>query len=81
VASWLRDFTSLPIGVYPNNGRYDMYRWRWEHTVSPDELAEHARGYRAEGFAIMGGCCGVRPEHIAAIALAVRPAAARARAR
>ena len=42
VAPWLRDFTSVPIGVYPNNGRYDMYTWRWEHTVSPGELADHA---------------------------------------
>ena len=74
VAPWLRGFTSLPIGVYPNNGRYDMYTWRWEHTVSPDELADHARRYVAEGYVIVGGCCGVRPEHIAAIARAVKPA-------
>ena len=81
VAPWLRGFTSLPIGVYPNNGRYDMYHWRWEHTVSPDELADHARRYVAEGFAIVGGCCGTRPEHIAAITQAVKPAAAPSRGR
>jgi len=81
VAPWLRRFTSLPIGVYPNNGRYDMYTWRWEHTVSPDELADHARRYVAEGCAIVGGCCGVRPEHIAAIARAVKPAGAPSRGR
>ena len=81
VASWLRGFTSLPIGVYPNNGRYDMYTWRWEHTVSPDELAAHARRYVTEGYGIVGGCCGTRPEHIAAIARAVKPADKRARGR
>ena len=74
VAPWLRGFTSLPIGVYPNNGRYDMYTWRWEHTVSPGEMADHALRYVAEGYAIVGGCCGTRPEHIAAIARAVKPA-------
>jgi homocysteine S-methyltransferase len=79
VASWLRGFTSLPIGVYPNNGRYDMYTWRWEHTVSPTELADHARRYAAEGFAIVGGCCGTRPEHTAAIAGSVKPARAPSR--
>ncbi|MGQ0601597.1 MAG: homocysteine S-methyltransferase family protein [Anaerolineales bacterium] len=73
VAPWLRTFTTLPLGVYPNNGRYDMYKWEWEHTTTPEELAEHARGYVAEGMNIVGGCCGVRPEHIAAIAKAVKP--------
>jgi S-methylmethionine-dependent homocysteine/selenocysteine methylase len=64
----------LPIGVYPNNGRYDTYTWRWEHTVSPGEMADHALRYVAEGYAIVGGCCGIRPEHITAIAKAVKPA-------
>jgi homocysteine S-methyltransferase len=81
VALWLRRFTSLPIGVYPNNGRYDMYTWQWEHTVSPDELADHARRYVAEGFATVGGCCGVQPAHIAAVARAVKPAPTPARGR
>ncbi len=74
VAPWLRQFTQLPLGVYPNNGRYDMWRWRWEHTTTPAELAEHARQYAAEGMNIIGGCCGVRPEHIAAIAQALKGA-------
>ena len=72
VAPWLRQFTSLPLGVYPNNGRYDMWQWRWEHTITPDELAAHARHYVAEGMNIVGGCCGVRPAHIAAVAKAVK---------
>jgi S-methylmethionine-dependent homocysteine/selenocysteine methylase len=72
VAPWLRQFTALPLGVYPNNGRYDMWVWKWEHDHSADELAEHARGFAAEGMNIIGGCCGTRPEHIAAIARAVK---------
>lgn len=73
VAPWLRQFTTLPLGVYPNNGRYDMWKWEWQHTISPEELAEHARGYAAEGMSIIGGCCGVRPDHITAIANALKP--------
>lgn len=72
VAAWLREFTTLPLGVYPNNGRYDMWKWEWSHTISADEMAEHARGYAAEGMNIIGGCCGTRPEHIAAMAAAVK---------
>jgi methionine synthase I (cobalamin-dependent) len=37
-------------------------------------MADHALRYVAEGYAIVGGCCGTRPEHIAAIARAVKPA-------
>ena len=42
--------TSLPIGVYPNNGRYDMYTWRWEHTVSPGEMADDRPPLRRRGL-------------------------------
>jgi S-methylmethionine-dependent homocysteine/selenocysteine methylase len=68
VATWLRQFTTLPLGVYPNNGRYDQYEWRWEHTLTPEDFAEHAQAFAAEGMNIVGGCCGARPEHIAAMA-------------
>ncbi len=76
VAPWLRQFTSLPLGVYPNNGRYDQWVWRWEHDLTPEQFAEHARGYAAEGMNIIGGCCGTRPEHIAAAARELKPVAA-----
>jgi S-methylmethionine-dependent homocysteine/selenocysteine methylase len=76
VAPWLRQFTSLPLGVYPNNGRYDMWVWEWTHDLSPEEFAEHARGYAAEGMNIIGGCCGTRPAHIQAVAEALKPVAA-----
>lgn len=76
VAGWLRQFTTLPLGVYPNNGRYDMWVWKWEHDHSAEELAEHARGFANEGMSIIGGCCGTRPEHIAAIVDALRGSSA-----
>jgi release factor glutamine methyltransferase len=34
--------------------------------VGPDDYAELALDWRAEGAQIVGGCCGVTPEHIAA---------------
>jgi S-methylmethionine-dependent homocysteine/selenocysteine methylase len=72
VAPWLRTFTSLPLGVYPNNGRYDMWVWEWRHDSTPEELAVHARRYADEGMNIIGGCCGVRPEHIRAMSDALK---------
>jgi S-methylmethionine-dependent homocysteine/selenocysteine methylase/SAM-dependent methyltransferase len=64
--SWLRDFTDLPLGVYPNLGYLSAAGWRDEPGVAGSEYAELALGWRDEGAQIIGGCCGVRPEHLLA---------------
>jgi S-methylmethionine-dependent homocysteine/selenocysteine methylase/SAM-dependent methyltransferase len=65
--SWLRDFTTLPLGVYPNLGDYGGREWRFDELVGPAEYATLARGWRDEGAQIIGGCCGVTPEHVRAL--------------
>ena len=64
--SWLRDFTDLPLGVYPNLGRYLDPGWKFDETIGPEDYARMARQWREEGAQIIGGCCGVTPEHMAA---------------
>jgi len=64
--SWLRDFTDLPLGVYPNLGYLSAAGWRHESGVGAQEYAELALRWREEGAQIVGGCCGVGPEQIAA---------------
>jgi S-methylmethionine-dependent homocysteine/selenocysteine methylase/SAM-dependent methyltransferase len=65
--AWLRDFTDLPLGVYPNLGYLSAAGWRHhEAGVRPEEYAELALRWREEGAQIVGGCCGVGPEQIAA---------------
>ena len=64
--SWLRDFTDLPLGVYPNLGYYTESGWASDDRIGGAEYAELAAGWREEGAQIIGGCCGVRPHHIAA---------------
>jgi S-methylmethionine-dependent homocysteine/selenocysteine methylase/SAM-dependent methyltransferase len=64
--SWLRDFTDLPLGVYPNLGYLSVAGWRQDTGIAEHEYAELALSWRAEGAQIIGGCCGVRPEHLAA---------------
>ena len=70
--SWLRDFTDMPLGVYPNLGYLSAAGWREEPGVEGNEYAELALEWRAEGAQIIGGCCGVRPEHLLAARLALR---------
>ncbi len=66
VVSYLRDFTDLTLGVYPNLGYYTSAGWRSETEIGGAEYAEMAVRWRAEGAQIIGGCCGTRPEHILA---------------
>ncbi|NIS31367.1 MAG: homocysteine S-methyltransferase family protein, partial [Actinobacteria bacterium] len=69
---WLRDFTDLPLGVYPNLGHYLDPGWRFDDAIGPAEYAALARAWREqEGAAIVGGCCGVTPEHMQAAVEAV----------
>jgi S-methylmethionine-dependent homocysteine/selenocysteine methylase len=71
LAASLRQHTRLPLGVYPNNGQYDMWQWRWEQVLTPDAFAAEAQAFAAEGMNIIGGCCGTRPEDIAAVTRAL----------
>jgi S-methylmethionine-dependent homocysteine/selenocysteine methylase len=63
---YLRDFTDLPLGVYPNLGYYTDEGWRFEPGVGSAEYAAMALRWREEGAQIIGGCCGVGPAHVAA---------------
>ena len=63
--SWLRDFTSMPLGVYPNLGMFTGREWSFDEEIGPEEYAALALEWRDEGAQIIGGCCGVTPAHIA----------------
>jgi S-methylmethionine-dependent homocysteine/selenocysteine methylase/SAM-dependent methyltransferase len=69
---WLRDFTDLPLGVYPNLGYYTDDGWSFDKTVDGEQYGELAAGWREEGAQIIGGCCGTRPEHVAGALQRVR---------
>ena len=62
MVAWLRDFTDLPLGVYPNLGYLSAGGWRGGGrqggTVSTRSW--HCAGGK-EGAQIVGGCCGVGP--------------------
>jgi homocysteine S-methyltransferase len=66
VVSWLGDFTDLPLGVYPNLGYLSRRGWSSDAEVGGAEYARMALAWCEEGAKIVGGCCGVGPEHIEA---------------
>jgi SAM-dependent methyltransferase len=69
---WLRDFTDLPLGVYPNLGYFTDDGWSFDKTVDGEQYGEMAARWRQEGAQIIGGCCGTRPEHVAGARARVR---------
>jgi S-methylmethionine-dependent homocysteine/selenocysteine methylase/SAM-dependent methyltransferase len=69
---WLRDFTDMPLGVYPNLGYFTDDGWSFDKTVDGEQYGELAATWRREGAQIIGGCCGTRPEHVAGARARVR---------
>jgi 5-methyltetrahydrofolate--homocysteine methyltransferase len=65
---------TLPLWVKPNAGLPRMVGDSAVYDVTPDLLGEAARGYVQAGARIVGGCCGSTPEHVRAIAEAIRRA-------
>ncbi len=67
----------LPFGAYANGfvgvdtlqpgGTVDALRARGD--LDPEAYADHALGWVAAGARIIGGCCEIGPDHIAALAL------------
>lgn len=59
----------LRFGAYGNVGHVDdTVGWTLTDAVTPAQYADAARGWRAQGASIIGGCCGTHPGHIRAIA-------------
>jgi homocysteine S-methyltransferase len=72
----IRAATALPIVVYPNSGEgWDAAARRWTGTGQGRVDATAVRRWRALGAGIIGGCCRVGPDQIAALGPAMNPAA------
>ncbi len=63
----VRQYRNGPVGVYPESGYFAMPNWQFVDVIEPDELARTAQGWVQSGVRMVGGCCGIGPEHIAAL--------------
>ena len=64
----VRNVFKGPLLAYPDSGYFTMPRWNFEDIIPPRELAEYAGQWVDRGVQILGGCCGLNPDHIAALA-------------
>jgi 5-methyltetrahydrofolate--homocysteine methyltransferase len=62
----------MPLIAKPNAGTPRLVEDDVVYDAGPEDIAAYARQFVDLGVRIVGGCCGSTPEHIAAIADAVR---------
>ncbi len=62
----------IPLWAKPNAGLPRLEGTRTLYDVTPEQMADFARKYTAQGAQVVGGCCGSTPEHVAAIARAAK---------
>jgi 5-methyltetrahydrofolate--homocysteine methyltransferase len=66
----LSDVAEVPVSLYPNAGLPNEFG---EYDDTPEHMAKLTREFAEAGFLnIVGGCCGTTPDHIRAIADAVK---------
>lgn len=69
----LRKSTELPIWFKPNAGSPGLdEQGKPVYSLKPEEMGAEVSSWLAEGASVVGGCCGTSPEHLAAIATAVK---------
>jgi homocysteine S-methyltransferase len=68
----LRGATSKPLSVQPNAGPPRDVDGRMMFLCTPDYLEKAARRFLEAGARLLGGCCGTTPDHVRALAKAVR---------
>ena len=57
-----------PVGVYPHVGAFVPPSWQFDERFTPAELVVHSRRWVERGVRIVGGCCGLGPSYIEALA-------------
>jgi 5-methyltetrahydrofolate--homocysteine methyltransferase len=72
----LQEYASVdpgfPLWAKPNAGLPRLVEGETTFDVTPQQMADYAVKYVKLGARVVGGCCGNMPEHIAAIAKAVK---------
>jgi methionine synthase I (cobalamin-dependent) len=64
----LRHVWDGPIGTYPECGYYAAPDWQFVDVIAPIDLVQKSHAWSKLGATIFGGCCGLGPDHIHALA-------------
>ncbi len=50
--------------AYAESGHFVPPSWKFEHTISAEDYLDYSRKWLDAGARMIGGCCGIGPEHI-----------------
>ena len=64
----LRRYWPGPMAAYPHSGHFIMPEWQFVDIVSPEDLLAKAETWVEGGAQIIGGGCGIGPDHIRLLA-------------
>jgi homocysteine S-methyltransferase len=63
---------SGPVSAYPNSGDWTPPNWGFDTVISPSGFVAAAQSWIARGVQVIGGCCGIGPDHIRLLSERVR---------
>ena len=66
----LTELTTLwdgPMFAYAESGHFVPPSWKFEDIISPQDYLVYAKQWIEQGVQIIGGCCGIGPEHISVL--------------
>ncbi len=72
VVSRMATTSKLPLSAFPNSGFPEFVDGRYIYLATPEYFAAMGRELVAAGAGLVGGCCGTTPEHIRALAQALK---------
>ncbi|MEM7189565.1 MAG: homocysteine S-methyltransferase family protein [Pseudomonadota bacterium] len=64
----VRKFHDGTLTAYPDSGHMGLPNWNFEEIIPVPRFVEYASAWRASGVQVLGGCCGLGCDHIAALA-------------
>lgn len=59
------------VGVYAHSGVFTEGTWVFDNTISPSDFAHSCVRWSNREVHLIGGCCGIRPDHMAAVKAAI----------
>lgn len=68
----MKPYANVPILAKPNAGLPQMVDGETVYDMGPEEFASFGPMLMEAGAAVLGGCCGTTPEHIASLVAATK---------
>src|SRR5262245_44245174 len=53
-----------PVAAYPESGYFEMPSWHFIDVIGPEAFVVRAEEWLRQGVQVLGGCCGLGPEHV-----------------